>query len=174
MCYELIENFSEKSDVMHIHATGKSGFAFAKKHFLERGYTEKDDGSLRLGNVTVREYIYNMPSLVAAADVVISRAGAMTVSELAAMKKVAILIPSPNVTNNHQYKNAKVLADANGAVLIEEKDISGKLLTDTVKELCTNAEKRHSLEKNIAEFAVTDSLERIYGVIEDTLKKSGK
>ncbi len=174
MCYELIENFSEKSDVMHIHATGKSGFAFAKKHFLERGYTEKDDGSLRLGNVTVREYIYNMPSLVAAADVVISRAGAMTVSELAAMKKAAILIPSPNVTNNHQYKNAKVLADANGAVLIEEKDISGKLLTDTVRELCTNAEKRHSLEKNIAEFAVTDSLERIYGVIEDTLKKSGK
>ncbi|MBQ8896673.1 MAG: hypothetical protein IJY88_07785, partial [Clostridia bacterium] len=70
-------------------------------------------------NIKLLEYIYDMPIQMAAADVVISRAGAMTVSELSMQKKVSIMIPSPNVTNNHQYKNAKVLADAEAAVLIE-------------------------------------------------------
>ena len=173
-CYEMIERFSENANVMHIHATGKSGFAYAKNHFTSRGYKECDDGSLVHNNVTVREYIYNMPSLIAAADVVISRAGAMTVSELAAMKKAAVMIPSPNVTNNHQYKNAKVLADAGGAILIEEKDLTGEVLSETVKSLCENPEKRHELERNIGKFAVTDSLERIYGVISDTLNAKKK
>jgi UDP:flavonoid glycosyltransferase YjiC (YdhE family) len=63
-------------------------------------------------NYAVSDYIYDMPCQMAAADLVICRAGAMTISELALMGKAAILIPSPNVTDNHQYLNAKVLADA--------------------------------------------------------------
>ena len=73
-----------------------------------------------------------MPELMACADVVICRAGAMTVSEVAAMGKSAVFIPSPNVTDNHQYKNALVLKKAGAAELIEEKDLSAEQLAECV------------------------------------------
>ena len=72
--------------------------------------------------IEVREYIYDMPLVMAAADVVLCRAGASTISELTAIAKPAILVPSPNVTANHQEKNARVLADQGAAVLLLERD----------------------------------------------------
>ena len=115
--------------------------------------------------MTVREYIYDMPTLMAAADIVISRAGAMTIAELSAMGKAAIMIPSPNVTNNHQFKNASVLEKANAAILIEEKDLSAAKLGETLTELINDKNKLESLKNNIRRFAVTDSLERVDKVI---------
>ena len=72
--------------------------------------------------IDMREYIYDMPLEMAAADVVISRSGAATCNEIAASGTPSILIPSPNVTNNHQERNARVLSDKNAAVTILEKD----------------------------------------------------
>ena len=90
---------------------------------------------------------------MAAADIVICRAGAMTLSELAAMGRAAVIIPSPNVTDNHQYKNAKVLADADAAVLIEEKELTDGRLTAEVERLVQDADARAKMEKNISAFA---------------------
>ena len=85
--------------------------------------------------IHVQEYIYNMPQLMAAADLVIARSGAMTLTELAVLGKPSILIPSPNVTENHQYYNAKTYADAGAAVLIEESELSGAYLYGTLCDL---------------------------------------
>ncbi len=78
----------------------------------------------------VREYIYDMPLVMAAADVVLCRAGASTISELTAIAKPSILVPSPNVTANHQEKNARVLADQGAAVLLREQDCVEETLYD--------------------------------------------
>ena len=85
----------------------------------------------------VKEYINNMPELLAAADLVISRAGALTLAELEAVGRAAVLIPSPNVAENHQYYNAMELQKAGAAVVIEEKDLTGEKLVQTVSEMLT-------------------------------------
>ncbi len=166
----VIESFSEKNNVYHIHATGRGAWQEIKANLLEKGYEDHDDYVTK-GKVNVREYIYDMPCLLSAADIVISRAGAMTIAELAAMGKAAVMIPSPNVTNNHQYKNAAVLEKAGGAVLIEEKNLSPEILHKTLEELIGDKQKLTSLKNNVRQFAVTDSLDRVEKVINELLRK---
>ena len=89
-------------------------------------------------NIKVKDYIYNMDLHLLACDVVISRAGALSVAETTVSGKAAILIPSPNVTGNHQYYNAKAIADRGGAVLIEEKDLDMKTVIEDVMRLKNN------------------------------------
>ena len=132
----------------------------AKEKLLARGYEDNGD-KVTKGKVTVCEYIYDMPIQMAAADVVISRAGAMTVSELSMQKKVSIMIPSPNVTNNHQYKNAKVLADAEAAVLIEEKDLANGRLAKEIGELRADPKREEKMRAAIGTFALEDANKRI-------------
>lgn len=168
----VIENFSEKNDVYHVHATGRGEWQEIKSKLLERGYTDNGDFVTK-GKVTVREYIYDMPVLLSAADIVISRAGAMTIAEIAALGKASVMIPSPNVTNNHQYKNAHVLEKAGGAILIQEKDLTPDTLANALSELINNKEKLQSLKNNVRQFAVTDSLDRVEKVVKDLLAQKG-
>ena len=162
----LIKNYTSRTDkVRHFHATGRGGYDEQALLYRSEGFTEADSETLKKGGVTVKKYIYNMPELLAAADIVICRAGAMTLSEIACMGKASIIVPSPNVTNNHQYKNAKVLADAGAAVLIEEKDLTGQLLCEKVKYFVDNPEERKKMEDNVRKFAVMDALDRIYSEI---------
>lgn len=163
-----IEKYSEKNEIYHIHATGRGEWQEIKEKLLKRGYSDFGD-YVTFGNVTVREYIYDMPILLAASDIVICRAGAMTIAELSALGKAALMIPSPNVTNNHQYKNAQVLEKADAAILVEEKNLSVEKLTNKLEELLNNEEKLSILENNIRKFAFLDSLERIYQVINGLL-----
>ena len=114
--------------VLHLHATGSRGVKLfedleAKNHFAPGA------------NLVVKEYIDNMPDLLAAADLVISRSGALTLAELEAMGRASILIPSPNVAENHQYYNALELQNAGAAIVIEEKDLTGVKLIETVHAL---------------------------------------
>jgi UDP-N-acetylglucosamine--N-acetylmuramyl-(pentapeptide) pyrophosphoryl-undecaprenol N-acetylglucosamine transferase len=102
---------------------------------------------------------------MAAADLVISRAGASALSELQALGKPSILIPSPNVAENHQYHNAKALADRGAAVLIEEKDLTPALLAQTVQNLLGDGAKLKAIAEAAGAMAVTDATERIYEVI---------
>ena len=118
----------------------------------------------------MKKYIYNMDELLASADVVICRAGAMTLTEVALLGKASVIIPSPYVTDNHQYKNAKVLSDKNAAVLLEEKELSGNTLVQNVRQLTENKPRRKEMEKNVKEFAVYDSLDRIYETISGLVK----
>ena len=118
----------------------------------------------------IREYIYNMPTVMAAADVVISRAGSSTCNEICACGTPCILIPSPNVTNNHQEKNAEVLAQREGAVMIPEKDCTAELLYDQIKTLLADSDRRKKMICRLQEMVRMDSTERICDILEDLVK----
>ncbi len=164
-CIEMMASYVEKDEnLFHIHASGVRNYKECK---------EKFDSVIKNPSERVKllEYIDDMPSFMSAADVVISRAGAMSLSEIALMEKASVLIPSPNVTNNHQYKNAKALSDKNATVLLEEKDLNGKSLTLAVKEILENEEKKKELEKNVSHFALRDANRRVYEEIVALIKK---
>ena len=111
-------------------------------------------------NFIVYEYIYDMASVMASADIVISRAGAITISELASLKKVSILVPSPYVADNHQLKNAQALEKQGAALIVREDCLY--TLTDTVKELLKDNSKKMKMKLKIGDFYVKDANERIY------------
>jgi UDP-N-acetylglucosamine--N-acetylmuramyl-(pentapeptide) pyrophosphoryl-undecaprenol N-acetylglucosamine transferase len=119
----------------------------------------------KCSNVVVQDYIYDMPLQVAAADVIITRAGAMSLSEVARMGKGCIVIPSPYVADNHQLRNATAMADREAALLVEEKDFSGGALPRAVIALLDDMDLRKKLQKNIAAFANADANRMIYDCI---------
>jgi len=155
-CIEMMSSYVKNTEgVYHIHASGDKNYGKCKEKF----------DSLNLQNckrIKLEKYINNMPELMSASDAVISRAGAMTLSELALTKKASILIPSPNVTNNHQYKNAKALADKNAAILIEEKNLTAEALTQNIKSIFEDSAKSAELQNNISLFALQDANRKVY------------
>ena len=126
----------------HIHAYGSYGDWFPQ--LVEEKGTDIADCS----NLDIRPYIDNMPTCMAAADLVICRAGAITLSEIQAMGKPAILIPSPNVAENHQYHNAMALVNAGAADIIEEKDLTGAALMRKTDKMLLNPEKLEKYSEN--------------------------
>ena len=143
--------------IHHIHATGKYGVEDFPQMLKERGAQFCDNP-----NVDIREYIHDMDDCLAAADLVICRAGASTLSELEAAGRASILIPSPNVAENHQYHNGMVLVKHDAAVLIEEKDLTGELLCDKVEELVRNPQRLREIGQNAQKLARIDANEKIY------------
>ena len=113
----------------------------------------------------MREYIYDMPTLMAAADVIIGRAGASTLNEIAASGTPCIIVPSPNVTDNHQEKNAAVLADRGAAQVIHEADCTAQVLFDETRALLEDQARRRAMRRALLNLAVVDSAERICSVI---------
>lgn len=154
---------SKHPEILHIHATGAIEYEIAKKQFEEYGLDKRD-------NIMLLEYIYDMPKKMAAADLIICRAGSMTLSEIALMSKPSILIPSPNVTNNHQFKNADVLRRAGAAELIEECDLESGTLTEKVKKLFDEPCLLSKMSQKIADFATADANEQIYNRIIKIIK----
>ncbi len=169
--FELIKDYSLPNNVMHIHATGKAGWEVQSAAFKDLGFEVTGEDELKKGNVIVRKYIYNMHEVLSASDVLICRAGAMTLSENAALAKASVIIPSPYVTNNHQYKNAKVLLDKNAALMIEEKDLNKEILIQNVSKLMDDDEFRQDVENNIRKCAIVDSLDRIYELVKVAINK---
>ena len=168
----VMRDFTAKHpEVYHIHATGSIELALCTSQFKEMGLDKYE-------NIELCEYIYDMPVKMAAADLTINRAGAMTISELALSGKCAIFIPSPNVAENHQYKNAKVLEDAGAGALYEEKDLTNGAvpLVEKVKELLCPAgdAKRAEMGEKIKQFAVTDANKLIYNDICSLVGARGK
>ena len=156
---DVMREFSVKhEDVVHFHSGGRNYYKNAMQMFA--GYSLEKNSRL-----DIKEYIYDMSLYMCAADVVICRAGAMTLTELAMLGKPAILIPSPNVTDNHQYKNAKALADKGAAVLIEEKELSAERIAAEIEKLYCNRELREKMSAAVAEFANPQVNEQIYGEI---------
>lgn len=112
-------------------------------------------------NVTVTPYINNMAEVMAAADLAVTRSGAITVSELACLNKPAILIPSPNVVRNHQEQNANEFADKGAAVMIKEEELSPESLYNAIASLTSDDKKLAEMEKNMADLAKRDALAEI-------------
>lgn len=107
-----------------------------------------------------------MPACLAAADLVICRAGAITLSEIQAQGKASILIPSPNVAENHQYHNAMALVNNHAASILEERDLTGELLIKKVNELLAHPEIMREFQQNAKKMAIYDANQRIYSIIE--------
>ena len=136
-----------------------------QEELLRRGLKLGDNG------VEVREYIYDMPLVMAAADLVLCRAGASTISEITAIAKPSVLVPSPNVTANHQEKNARVLADQGAAVLLREADCVEDTLYDQVALLMRERNRREKMSRALTEMAVPDAGEKIYETLMEIVKK---
>ena len=121
-------------------------------------------------NIEIRTYISDMARCLSAADVVVCRAGASSLSEFEALGKPSILIPSPNVTENHQFHNAMALVNNNAAVIIEEKDLDGKKLGEAIDNLLADKNRLKEIGENARKMAVTDSATRICDIVEGLIK----
>ena len=150
----------EEKRYRHIHATGSFGWRWMPDYVREQGV---DLSANPL--VTMQEYIYNMPTVMAAADLFISRAGASTLNEIAAAGTPCIIVPSPNVTNNHQEKNARILEQRGAAVVLRENECDGETLYRAAKELLEDKGRCAKMRSALREMAVIDSTERIYQII---------
>ncbi len=157
------KEYSAKKPVFHTHVFGKREYA----SYMD---LEKEEQICRFGNVKFCEYLYDMPRQLTAADLVVCRAGAITLAELAIMEKPAILIPSPNVTDNHQYKNALVYQEAGAAVLMEESDLTEEKLAKKIAELLTSPEKLRTMSKNMKKLAQLGANEAIWQEIQRMTK----
>ncbi len=111
--------------------------------------------------IRITQYIDDMPTVLAACDVAVTRAGAMTISELCAIKKPSVLIPSPNVTANHQEKNAHALVTQGGATKISETDLTGEGLYQQIHSLITNPQKLTAMSEALVPLSITDGDKRI-------------
>ena len=153
---EVVAHFAPTGRTHHIHATGAYGTELFPECLRELGADITGDP-----HMDIREYIRDMADCLAAADLVICRSGAMTLTELEAAGRASILIPSPNVAENHQYHNAMVLAEHGAAVVIEEKDLTGERLCQTIEELLSDPAHLTELGKKAASLARLDANERI-------------
>ena len=149
----------------HIHATGSFGWEWMPGLVKEKGVDLETAKS-----IDMREYIYDMPTVMAAADVIISRAGASTCNEIGAAGIPSILIPSPNVTANHQEKNARVLSDRDAAVLVLEKDCTAQMMYDEITALLACAERRENMKNTLQKMVRIDSTQRICNIVEELTK----
>lgn len=163
--FDILVKNAELSNVYHIHSVGTNGGDYLKK-FEDNGFVNG-----KKGTVEVRQYIDNMDVCMAAADLVIGRAGASSLSEIEAMGRASILIPSPYVAENHQYHNAMALVNRNAARIIEEKDLTSDKLNEMIEELLSDDEELLNIEQNAKSMAILDSRERITDIIMSLIKK---
>ena len=155
---------------------GRQGFhllhAAGSRYYADMAAKLGETAPDMAGNgVELREYIYDMPRVMTAADLVMCRAGASTISELCYMGKPVIIVPSPNVTNNHQEKNARVLEEAGGAKVLLEGEFDAQSLLADVKELLADDDKLKAMSAAMTSLAAEDATERICGIILDTIHK---
>ena len=150
-----------------VHSAGKRGYepmcAYMRDELKLSGWTEK--------GFEIRDYIFDMPRLMAAADLLICRSGASTLAELTAMGKPCILVPSPNVVNDHQMKNAMVLGEAGGAVVIAEREATAERLSETVNALLADGEKLRAMSEAMHGLSVKAATDEICGIV---LELAGK
>ncbi len=156
----------QQKNLMFLHATGKYG-KWVPDKLREMGVPADAK------NVTVREYIDDMDICLPAADLVIGRAGASSLAEIEATGKASILIPSPNVAENHQYHNAMALVNNDAARILEEKDLTAQSLTALADELLQDPEALKTIGANARKMAVLDSAKVICDIIVDLVKSGG-
>ncbi len=163
-CLDAMEIYKDNKKIKQIHSVGKIGWEQFSAVAEQKGLNARE-------GFKIQEYIYDMPLHQAAADIVISRAGAMTYSELACLGRAVIFIPSPNVAEDHQYKNAAVLKDAGAAVVFRENELNGEKLASCIIDLAENSVKRNSMAEKMRSFGKPDALDKI---VNEVIKLAGK
>ena len=122
-------------------------------------------------NVLVLPYLDNLSGLLKSTDILVARAGASTIAEIKALNIPSILIPSPYVANNHQYYNAKALADNEEALMLEEANLSTENIKNTIESLLKNKEKLQRIKNNLSKVNTLDSTKIIYDAVKEMIKK---
>ncbi len=125
-------------------------------------------------NVKVVPFIKDLPAIMKCTDLMISRAGASTMSEIMALGIPTIFIPSPYVTNNHQFKNASDLVNKNAAWIIEENDLTKVAFIKMVDDILEDAEKYHQVKENVHKLGILDSSSRIYNILKEMILNDKK
>ena len=146
------------NDIQILWQTGKSYYSKAKEQAKE----------IKSNNIKVFEFIYEMDLAYSVADVIISRAGAIAISELCCIGKPTILVPSPNVAEDHQTKNAMALVNKNATILVKDIESREKLI-NKLDLLIKDEEKQRQLSENIIKLGVKDADKRILSIIEEML-----
>ncbi len=166
-CLDMMRNFSARQDgVYHYHSCGKRYFEIIKATYPDLANAK--NGCAIFG------FTDKMALYLSAADLVISRCGAMTLSEIAASKTPSILVPSPNVTADHQTKNALYFVEHGASVLVNESELSASRITDEVKRLIKNEEKLLLMGKNASRLSSESAAEKIIKTVEKHLYDTRK
>lgn len=160
VCEMLLKHYEDK-DCNIIFATGEAQFEKVS-HSLEK---------VKFDSLKVVPYIYDMAEVMASADLMICRAGAITISELTALGVPSVIIPSPYVTANHQEYNAKALEEQGAAVVILEKDLDGTILYQQITGLLKDKDQLAKMSRNARKAAITNASEKIYSILQEHLKK---
>lgn len=156
---ELISARADAKNYRFLHAMGQYGLWVPDK------LKEKGVDLSAHKNIEIREYISDMDRCMSAADIVICRAGASTLSEIEALGKASILVPSPNVAENHQYHNAMALVNNDAAVIIEEKDLTGEKIIQLADGLVKDDDRRNAIGQNAKNMAIIDAKEKIAEIV---------
>ncbi|MDO4745417.1 MAG: undecaprenyldiphospho-muramoylpentapeptide beta-N-acetylglucosaminyltransferase [Bacillota bacterium] len=152
---KVIEAFNGVDGVKICLGTGGYYYDLILKDFESDGITIED-------NIKILKYIDDMPTYLAAADLVISRSGALTVAEVTVCGVPAVFIPSPNVTGNHQFFNARAVSEKGGAIIIEENDLDNEALIKTIQGLKNDSEALKEMAKKCADCALPEAVSIIY------------
>jgi len=153
---ELVKKCGSMKNIKILLSTGRTHFEETKEMFSQNGITEDTTPQFE-----IVPYIDNMPDVMSAADLVIGRSGAITVSEITALGKASVLIPSPNVTDNHQEYNAKALADNGAAVMLREAELTDGAFTDAVVKIIGNKSNLKKMSENSAKIGIKDGTAKI-------------
>ena len=156
---ELIAWELETGSINHIHSYG------SRSRDMFYGELEKNGVSEDSSRHIFRDYIDNMYTCMCAADLIISRSGAMTITELTEIGRASVLVPFPQAAENHQYFNAKTLADKNAAIIIEDKNLTGELLVETVSKLYSDRKTLLEMEQNAGSAKKSNASDKILGEI---------
>ncbi len=138
--------------------TGERNYSAVKAEIDRRGIKLNE-------NVRVVPYIDNIADVMAAADITAARSGAITVSEIAVLRKPSVLIPSPNVVRNHQEQNAREFERRGAAAVITENELTADVLYDKIMRMLDDPAMLKSMSEALAPFAKTDALEKLYGLM---------
>lgn len=162
----IIENKLNKNYQI-IWAAGKGNFENIKQQLAEKN---RDIDNIE--NAKIMPYIYNMQEVMETSDLVVSRSGAMTITEISNLAKPAIFIPFPFATENHQEYNARVLEKVGAAKIILDKNLNYKNLNDTIELMVENKEQLKEMGKKAGKIANTNVEENIYNEIRNILSKN--
>jgi UDP-N-acetylglucosamine--N-acetylmuramyl-(pentapeptide) pyrophosphoryl-undecaprenol N-acetylglucosamine transferase len=163
---EVAAAWKERADVHLLIVTGKDKLSETVRALQEKGIQEDE-----AGNVTVKPYLYNIQDAYAAADIVVARAGGISLSELTALGKAAIIVPYPHATNQHQDHNARTLAEAGAAVVIPDKELDGKILTVELSNLLNDPVRLQAMARKSKELGRPDAAARIAAWAEQLVAK---
>ena len=152
---DYIEKYGSSGGIRMCIATGKYGYEYVSGRITAEKYPYVD----------VKQYIHNMDEMMAAADLVVCRSGAITVSEICALGVPSILVPSPNVTHNHQEYNARALSDDGAAITVLEKDFNAESLKNAAESIINDAKASENMRAKARSMGRLNASDMIYNKI---------